>query len=62
MNKDSKIITICMLSGMILGLATGCVLGAFQGKIGIFMCYGLVFGFIPGAILGTAINKFKGKK
>ena len=62
MNKDNKSIIIYMFTGMILGLATGCVLGIFQGKIGIFMCYGLVFGLILGVIVGTVINDFKGKK
>lgn len=61
MDKDNKAIIICMFLGMILGLATGCALGAFQQKIGIFMCYGLVFGLIVVVIVGMAINKYKGE-
>ena len=37
-----------MILGTILGMAVGCALGVSQGKIGKFMCYGLVFGMILG--------------
>lgn len=62
MNKISKATTICMLFGIILGMAVGCVLGISQGKIGKFMCYGLVFGMILGVGIGAAIEKFRSKE
>ena len=38
-------------------MAVGCALGVSQGKIGKFMCYGLVFGMILGVGIGTVIEK-----
>lgn len=52
MNKISKAITICMLLGIILGMAVGCVLGISQGEIGKLMCYGMVFEMILGVGIG----------
>ena len=56
--KISKPITICMILGTILGMAVGCALGVSQGKIGKFMCSGLVFGMG----IGTVIEKIRNKE
>ncbi len=60
--KISKPITICMTLGTILGMAVGCALGVSQGKIGKFMCYGLVFEMILGVGIGTVIEKIRNKE
>ncbi len=51
-----------MTLGTILGMAVGCALGVSQGKIGKFMCYGLVFEMILGVGIGTVIEKIRNKE
>ena len=46
---------------MILGIAIGWVVGHSQGKTGITMCFGLVFGMIAGAGVGMVVKKIREK-
>lgn len=43
-------------------LAIGGVVGLAQGRVGITMCYGILFGMIIGVIIGTVIKKVKEKE
>lgn len=61
MGKNSLIVTVCMFTGMLLGLAFGYIVGKSQDRLGIIMCYGFVFGMILGVGIGIVYIKFKDK-
>ena len=62
MNSNNQLVTIWMFTGMLAGLAIGCFAGISQGKLGTFMCLGLVLGMIVGIVIGTAVKNLKTKK
>ncbi|MFQ8705070.1 MAG: hypothetical protein ACLR9T_03325 [Thomasclavelia sp.] len=42
MKKSNDLVILCIFRCMILGLATGYVIGVYQKNIGISMSYGLI--------------------
>ena len=62
MKNSDPFVTVWIFAGMLLGLAIGFAIGIPQGKVGITMCYGLVFGMGIGAGAGAAIKKLKDRE